>query len=173
MNTLSIKCLLLKLLPRNLLDVVARDLLDALLANSSDLTRKCVVINTQPSNMPGEHWVCLWFNSGKSVDFFDSFGQTPEKYKIIIKNVSNYNYKILQSNDTTVCGHYCIWYILLRASGVTHKNTVRHMSRFNDSHVRNLVERLAVKHQLNRLCSPSSCPAGSQCCTSRVQWCLV
>ena len=172
MNTMSIKCLLLKLIRRNFVAVVSRDLLDDVI-----LTRypACVVINTQPANMPGEHWVCLWMNSSKNWDFFDSFGQPPEKYKIILKNVSKFNDKILQSDDTTVCGHYCIWYILLRAKGSSHASAVRHMSRIpnRDAHVRNLVERLAVKHQLTQLCNPSSCPAGSQCCTSRFQWCLV
>ena len=41
---------------------------------------KTLVLNTDPSNRPGEHWVCFYFPEIGPAEFFDSLGHSPEYY---------------------------------------------------------------------------------------------
>jgi len=36
-----------------------------------------LVVNTDPSSKPGQHWVAFYFDVDNTGDFFDSFGQPP------------------------------------------------------------------------------------------------
>ena len=77
------------------------------------------IANTEVSSQGGQHWVAF-FHTGDTLECFDSFGSNPAKYSEQLKNWINGDYQIvqsekLQSNDTTVCGQYCMFFILLRA----------------------------------------------------------
>lgn len=79
-----------------------------------------LVINTHPKRYPGEHWLAVFFDSKDSCDFFDSFGFPPKYYdleKYINRFSKNYMFNRiqLQSNDSDLCGYYCIQFILLKA----------------------------------------------------------
>ena len=78
------------------------------------------VVNTAPSKHPGKHWVAVYI-SAKGVDYFDSYGGEPSpRLKRWWKNRSwTYNPVPLQSPLTSVCGQYCIYYLLHRARGIT------------------------------------------------------
>ena len=83
-------------------------------------TNGAYVVNTAPSNHPGKHWVAVFVcNSG--VDYFDSYGGEPSsRLKRWCKNRSwSYNPVPLQSPLTSVCGQYCIYYLLHRARSIT------------------------------------------------------
>ena len=110
------------------------------------------VINTDKSDKPGMHWVALYFNEDKRAEFFDSYGNPPDKYdahlmRFIDRHSSGvlYNDRCLQSLDSTVCAQYCIMFAQYRCRNVAMQTTV-HMftrdTRYNDAFVHNFVESL-------------------------------
>ena len=77
------------------------------------------VINTAPHDHPGLHWVAVMVN-GKSAEYFDSYGGEPiDVLRQWGKRKRWSNNPIpLQSPLTSVCGQYCIYYLLHRARGI-------------------------------------------------------
>lgn len=85
-----------------------------------------IVANTDPSNKPGEHWVAFYFPTKGHAEFFDSFGQPPNKRfftnflkrhsrKYIINNIR------FQGNFSSTCGNYCCLFLYYRSIGKTLK----------------------------------------------------
>ena len=77
-----------------------------------------LVINTDPSTKPGEHWIAVFIKNG-SAEYFDSYGSDPPKWlKKYWKNVMwTSNPVPLQSPLSAVCGQYCVYYLLHKARG--------------------------------------------------------
>lgn len=91
------------------------------------------IINTQPRNMRGEHWLAVFIDSYKNAYFFDSYGQAPSFYKLdqlILRGSSNYYYnqKRLQGNQP-YCGLYCLFFLIAAA-----KNNIQlFLNKFNSN----------------------------------------
>ena len=64
-----------------------------------------VIINTQPSNMQGEHWIMI-ANSRQKLYFADSLGR--EKYSFLKQQYKQMMPEPLQSHPS-VCGFYTIY----------------------------------------------------------------
>ena len=82
-----------------------------------------MVVNTDPSWKPGRHWVAIYApKRNEPWEYFDSYGEPPNEtlIKTFLKK-KNYiiNKKSLQSPSSSVCGHYCIYYLVHRARGYT------------------------------------------------------
>lgn len=82
----------------------------------------CIAIaNTDPDYKPGEHWCAFFISSDRYGEYFDSFGQPPaaEHLKFMKSNCKTwtYNKKIIQSNNSSICGNYCIMYLLFKICG--------------------------------------------------------
>lgn len=83
----------------------------------------CFIVNIDPSNQPGIHWVAFYITSSSYIEFFDSYGNAPSYYEGFISNFALnfmnivYNPMILQSNISAVCGHYCIYFLYSRCRG--------------------------------------------------------
>lgn len=80
----------------------------------------CFVINTDNSQGPGEHWVCVFMDNKRTCFFFDSFGLSPKYYdldkKLKVLCVSlKWNKKIYQPIYSTSCGYYVLLFLLLKA----------------------------------------------------------
>src|SRR5689334_20148323 len=80
------------------------------------------IINTENSDKKGEHWLALFYDRNCRCDFFDSFGLHPafynlEKYLYKTSSTWQYNKNQLQSLESSYCGNYCIYFILLRSRG--------------------------------------------------------
>ena len=74
------------------------------------------IINTDPHNKPGEHWVALYITSFGKCIYFDSFGIPPfipAIQNFISRNSLNmtYNRLVLQPFSSLKCGLYCIYFI--------------------------------------------------------------
>ena len=86
-----------------------------------------IIINTDPSYLPGEHWVCVCINKDGYGKYFDSFGLPPLKKEIfnylqkMCVNGWSYNKIALQNISSETCGHYCVLYIIFRCQGLTNK----------------------------------------------------
>ena len=78
-----------------------------------------LIVNTDPSHRPGHHW-CAFYITPTCVYFFDFYGCTPRlksfqrlmrcrrKKKVFARR--------LQGRGT-VCGHYCMYFILAMVRG--------------------------------------------------------
>lgn len=81
--------------------------------------RGLMIINLDPCNKPGSHWVVLGCG-----EFFDSYGHPPIRHTIMkyleetcTKKTWWYNTERLQKYNSRVCGHYCIFYVMMRCKG--------------------------------------------------------
>ena len=98
------------------------------------------VANTDPSSQPGTHWVAFYFPSKEKGEFFDSYGQSPRRYRKSFEDFLQehsheweFNTQKLQSSWSNVCGQYCIFYLSHRARGHGMKKIVQLFS--NDTMV--------------------------------------
>jgi hypothetical protein len=91
-----------------------------------------IVVNTDRNGQPGAHWVAFYQETPEKIEYFDSYGREIHKNiassqllngKVIIKQDS-----ILQSNISTVCGQYCMFFLLKRASGTDFSSFVKTFS---------------------------------------------
>ena len=82
------------------------------------------VINSDPSTEPGEHWIAVYFDKHGRGEYFDSYGLPPAfvglKSYMDTYSLSDwiYNRKTLQALFSSVCGHYCVYFVLFRCRGV-------------------------------------------------------
>ena len=109
-----------------------------------------IIANTDPSSEPGTHWVAFYFPSKEKGEFFDSYGQSPRRYRKTFENFLEkqsyeweFNTHKLQSAWSNVCGQYCIFYISHRIRGHSMKNIVQLFSNdtmLNDARVSQFVK---------------------------------
>ena len=75
-----------------------------------------LVVNTDPCDEPGEHWVALYLTPDGQGEYFDSYGLPPmgRVKKFLGQKTWNviYNGQQLQGLTSSTCGHYCLFYLL-------------------------------------------------------------
>ena len=77
----------------------------------------CFVVNIDPSNLPGTHWVCYYFPDKSRCEFFDSYGKGPNVFNLPVYSNMYHNTIRYQSDYSNVCGQYCIYYLYWRSKG--------------------------------------------------------
>ena len=83
---------------------------------------KGFIVNTDPHQKPGKHWI-VFFYDDDTLECFDSDGRSPDGYSVYLRQFMGQFYRIkvnkkrLQSNDTAVCGQYCLFYLMGRTRG--------------------------------------------------------
>jgi hypothetical protein len=81
-----------------------------------------IIVNTDTTQEPGAHWIAFYQEREGEVEYFDSYGKPLTFYgpKVEVlgkdKRVISQAHQ-LQSNLTTVCGQYCMFFLLRRCSG--------------------------------------------------------
>jgi len=102
---------------------------------------RLLICNTDPSDKPGEHWICIGVRDDIG-EYFDSYGMSPNatliRYMNSVCKHWTFNAKQLQSIISRVCAHYCIYYIVLKSKGFTMTDIVSSFSddtSFNDCFV--------------------------------------
>ncbi len=87
-----------------------------------------LVVNTHPSNLPGEHWLTIYITKHRQGCFFDSFGNPPDWDKspaminnFLVKNCTNiyYSGRQVQNKDATTCGHHCVFFLYHMQKGMS------------------------------------------------------
>lgn len=80
------------------------------------------IINTHPSNKPGEHWQALFFDVRNRGYFFCSYGTRPNNVvqQFILNNSDSFEYNIyqLQHRQATSCGLYCLYFLWHKCRGL-------------------------------------------------------
>ena len=92
-----------------------------------------IICNTDPSTKPGKHWI-LFFFTNDTCEFFDSLGKPLHLYaKSFTKIASKYAKYIkftlirIQPKESSLCGHYCLYFSILRSQGKSMKNIIKQM----------------------------------------------
>lgn len=75
-----------------------------------------IIFNTDPSHLPGSHWVSMIIYKNNEVEYFDSNGMKPNKYickfiKSINGKLINYNKESFQKKDG-LCGIYAMYFLI-------------------------------------------------------------
>ena len=96
-------------------EVVAKDTLPEVVSTYPS----AFVCNTHDSDQPGEHWVAMYVD--EIGDYFDPYGQKPQHAEFtnfMNEHCSQWssNDHILQSPISTVCGQYCVAFLMLTMS---------------------------------------------------------
>ena len=123
MNTSQINSLLRNC--KGYIGAFARDLIPTVIIKK---TKKptLLIVNTDPSHKPGEHWITIYLDSKGSGEYFDSYGLPPLHTEII--NFLNkmcplgygFNPVTLQCTTCITCGHYCVLFVMLRSLGYSY-----------------------------------------------------
>lgn len=76
------------------------------------------IVNYDPSDQPGSHWVAVYVPKHGQVEFFDSYGVAPLTDDLLQKLM--YSKEMMYSSVplqgvSAVCGQYCLIYLLMRA----------------------------------------------------------
>ena len=102
-----------------------------------------MVVNLEPSNEDGSHWIGLFAKTQDQIFYFDSYGI--DSYKIRTPNdlVEEYlkenfaritrNTIPFQSSFSSVCGHYCIFFIYRMSLGNSFNEILRILKRSDNS----------------------------------------
>ena len=103
----------------------------------------CLVVNTDPSNAPGAHWLAIYVDKDGIIDYFDSYGLPPQVETInswlqLRGSRININNRIVQSYMSAACGQHCIYFLILRCRGFPMRTITNMLSDspfINDSFV--------------------------------------
>lgn len=106
-----------------------------------------VISNTDTAEESGSHWFALFKTSTDSIEYFDSYGTIGidnDVRKMISSSFAESVYSIqrMQGDNTSVCGQYCLLYLLLRARGYLMKEINDILLTCTNAEVRD--------HQVNR-----------------------
>lgn len=82
----------------------------------------CLISNLDPDSKPGSHWIAIYINKHGVGEYFDSYGRKPSGNHLSFLKTNCkkwfYNCKVLQHYLTSVCGEYCLVYVLFKISNV-------------------------------------------------------
>jgi len=110
-----------------------------------------IIVNLDPSNKPGSHWVLIFFPIKTSVSrgctfLFDSLGASAETQDVLapfFKSSYRFNRLKLQDNQSKSCGYFVLAAGLLLSRGVAPDRLTSYFSRadtgLNDEILRQLV----------------------------------
>ena len=79
----------------------------------------CFIVNNMRKGTVGEHWIACYSDNPSTVEYFDSFAEEPNcdmrqsmlgRFPIVKQNKFS-----LQSPLSDTCGHYCIYFLILRS----------------------------------------------------------
>lgn len=94
-----------------------------------------LVLNTDKHDEKGSHWLAVYIQDQRTLEFFDSFGLPPDVYgEDITRFIKRYcriqwNKIPLQSLTSNVCGQYCIYFIVKRSQGHCMKSIIHLLSK--------------------------------------------
>ena len=82
---------------------------------------KSFVVNTDPMELPGTHWIAIYFKEQKKGEFFDSYRKHPihcNKHFVdfMNRNAAEWEHNKIQRQSafSTVCGQYCTYFLYHR-----------------------------------------------------------
>jgi len=146
MNSLQLRYALLNSIDNNIA-VCAKDQLKYVISDSF-----ACIVNSQSSNEKGLHWVSFYKQPGKPIEYFDSLGLSLDNYgkefvnfatkfgSIVYVNDTQY-----QSNNSSCCGHFCIYFLIKRDLNVSYAEILSKFSSVNLLENEKIVKRFVEK----------------------------
>lgn len=169
MNTDQIQCCIEcdPLLRENVIGVFASDRLP----NQEFQRPYGLIVNTDTHSKPGRHWCSIYSDKRGHIEFFDSYGKSPKDNSVTISQWINnkaktitFNRNKLQSDQSSLCGQYCILYLRQRLLGNTLEQFI---NVFDTSNVEeNDLYVFEVMSQAYSNCIDHASNAINQSCTS-------
>lgn len=97
-----------------------------------------IIINTQPADQEGEHWIALYqpYGKNKSLEYFDSYGMQPLPEIIQAlgpKSIRFNGGNQLQSFFSAVCGQYCVVFLFCRITGMLSFASFMNLFKWSDT----------------------------------------
>jgi len=92
-----------------------------------------IILNTDDSSGPGEHWCAAYFSPSKHCEFFDPLGEPPENTVLgysFLHHLSTYaktieyNKEAVQDINAKTCGPHCIYFAYYKAREIPLKNII-------------------------------------------------
>lgn len=114
-----------------------------------------LIINTDSSDGPGEHWVAVYVDD-KDIEYFDPYGLPPFHEEIASFLERNgrritINHVTLQTPGYSVtCGHYACLFVLFRGRGLEYESLLRMFTGntfLNDIKVKELLGDELLPHE--------------------------
>lgn len=91
---------------------------------------RCAIVNTDPIDLPGQHWVGLFWWTPDQGEFFDSYAIAPETYHARWRCFGDFEQtqRPIQQWTTDVCGDHVLYYLYHRCRGKSLSTIVRNFS---------------------------------------------
>ena len=78
----------------------------------------CTIANTDPIDLPGQHWVALFWSAPDQGDFFDSYAIPPQRFRRRWQCFQGFQAPhSIQQWTSNVCGDYALYYLYHRCRG--------------------------------------------------------
>ena len=71
---------------------------------------KSFVVNTDPMELPGTHWIAIYFNEQMKGEFFDSYGEHPIHYNKHFLDFMNRNAVEWEHNKIQLKSAFCMYF---------------------------------------------------------------
>lgn len=93
-----------------------------------------MVVNVDPSNSFGTHWLAIFICSEKELDYYDSLGQWPPASPHIRRFLMHFSHirytgKQWQSDRSSACGKHAIYFLYNRCAGYTFQQILEKFAR--------------------------------------------
>ena len=109
------------------------------------------ILNTDPSDKHGSHWVAIYLTEDGKGEFWDSYGQAPGFYnqnftQFLDQHCATFTWNriILQAPSSDVCGQYTLFFALHRCRRIpmsTIANMFTGSKEWNDELVRDFIDK--------------------------------
>jgi hypothetical protein len=91
-----------------------------------------LVINTDISTRPGQHWLAVFIDTNNKGYYFDSYGMhINKKVQIFLKhNCTSWTHNTfqIQSCNSIVCGQYCCVFLALLSRNVSFDDSIQYLN---------------------------------------------
>jgi len=119
---------------------------DQLLQFSPSKYPHSMVVNFDPSNFKGSHWVAIFSMSPHDVDYYDSLGLWPPLNSNITKYLSkfsriHFNTYALQGEYSKSCGQHAIFFLFARSKGKSFEQILHFLTSIRGGSVDHFVNR--------------------------------
>jgi hypothetical protein len=112
-----------------------------------------LIVNTEDSTRPGAHWVSIHKDIMQNGWYFDSYGGPPklDEFLAVMDSCKDWTYNThrLQSNVSTVCGQYCLFFITHSARGYGLEEIVHLLDQDNDKMVNDAIVNEYIKDRFD------------------------
>lgn len=96
---------------------------------------QAMIVNTDPHDKPGQHWVAFYMSEDLTLEYFDSFGLPPlvSQFRKYINRgahkIFSYSTVQLQHNNSETCGKHCIAFVKHRLNNQSFIHLLAHFTK--------------------------------------------